>query len=71
MKTLLFVLISTFIIGFSGSVNARPETKPSLVIQEPADDDGGFTYEYVNIDGKVYVYVYLDGVLVEIFEEEE
>lgn len=72
MKALLLVLISIFTIAISSLSIAQPEQvqQNTTVFTSPVDGDG-YTYEYIEIDGKSFVYVYLEGLLIEIYEEED
>ncbi len=71
MKAFLLVLISVFTIGISSiSIAQQERVKQNTVYNSPTNGEG-YTYEYIEVDGKTFAYVYLEGVLVDIYEEED
>ncbi|MCB0723105.1 MAG: hypothetical protein KDC73_00265 [Ignavibacteriae bacterium] len=73
MRSLLLFICALFVLSFGtlspGNVSGATPGSTSSVTD--ITDGNGVIYEYVTIDGITYVYVYKDGVLVEIYEMEE
>ena len=70
MKNLIIALVVFLTTVATVQIQASPENTEMVTIISP-DDEDGLTYEYVEIDGKMYVYVYDGDYLVQVYEVEE